>query len=48
VKRIGVSALKILGVEGGLVGLIGPLIGLAIVAFALKQRPKPSFGALAP
>lgn len=32
-----------MGVEGGLVGLIGPVIGLAIVAFAFKQQPKPNF-----
>jgi membrane protease YdiL (CAAX protease family) len=32
-----------MGVEGGLIGLIGPLAGLAIVAFAFKQQPKPSF-----
>jgi membrane protease YdiL (CAAX protease family) len=34
-----------MGVEGGLVGLIGPAIGIAIVAFAFKQQPKPSFAA---
>ena len=34
-----------MGIEGGLVGLIGPLTGLAIVAFAFKQQPKPSFAA---
>ncbi len=34
-----------MGVEGGLIGLIGPAIGLAIVAFAFKQQPKPSFAA---
>lgn len=34
-----------MGVEGGLVGLIGPAIGLAIVAFAFKQQPKPNFSA---
>lgn len=32
-----------MGVEGGLVGLIGPAIGLAIVAFAFQQQPKPNF-----
>lgn len=32
-----------MGVEGGLIGLIGPAIGLAIVAFAFKQQPKPNF-----
>lgn len=32
-----------LGVEGGLVGLIGPVLGLAIVAFAFRQQPPPSF-----
>lgn len=32
-----------MGVEGGLVGLIGPVIGFAIVALAFKQRPKPNF-----
>lgn len=32
-----------MGVEGGLIGLIGPAIGLAIVALAFKQQPKPSF-----
>jgi uncharacterized protein len=36
-----------LGVEGGLIGLIGPAIGLAIVAFAFKQQPKPNFTARA-
>lgn len=35
-----------MGVEGGLVGLIGPVIGLAIVAFAFKQQPKPSFASV--
>lgn len=34
-----------MGVEGGLVGLIGPLLGLAIIAFAFKQQPKPNFAA---
>jgi|GEM_PF-5084293 len=34
-----------MGVEGGLVGLIGPVIGLAIVAFAFKQQPQPNFAA---
>jgi CAAX protease family protein len=32
-----------MGVEGGLAGLIGPLIGVAIVMFAFKQQPKPDF-----
>jgi membrane protease YdiL (CAAX protease family) len=32
-----------MGVEGGLAGLIGPLIGIAIVMFAFKQQPKPDF-----
>ena len=32
-----------MGVEGGLVGWIGPVIGLAIMAFAFKQQPKPNF-----
>ena len=32
-----------MGVEGGLAGLIGPAIGIAIVAFAFKQQPKPDF-----
>jgi hypothetical protein len=36
-----------MGVEGGLVGLIGPALGLAIVAFAFKQQPTPSFAAKA-
>lgn len=34
-----------MGVEGGLIGLIGPAIGLAIVALAFKQQPKPNFSA---
>jgi hypothetical protein len=34
-----------MGVEGGLVGLIGPALGLGIVAFAFKQQPKPPFAA---
>jgi membrane protease YdiL (CAAX protease family) len=36
-----------MGVEGGLVGLIGPLAGIAIVALAIKQQPKPDFQAKA-
>ncbi|MBI3438828.1 MAG: CPBP family intramembrane metalloprotease [Proteobacteria bacterium] len=32
-----------MGVEGGLAGLIGPAIGIAIVAFAFKQQPQPDF-----
>lgn len=36
-----------MGVEGGLVGLIGPAIGLAVVAFAFKQQPKPALAASA-
>lgn len=32
-----------MGVEGGLVGLIGPAIGIAIVALFVKQQPKPDF-----
>jgi len=32
-----------MGVEGGLAGLIGPAIGIAVVAFAFKQQPKPDF-----
>jgi len=36
-----------MGVEGGLAGLIGPTLGLAIVAFAIKQQPKPDFVAAA-
>lgn len=35
-----------MGVEGGLVGLIGPLLGLAIIAFAFKRQPKPNFAAV--
>lgn len=36
-----------MGVEGGLAGLIGPALGIAIVALAFKQQPKPSFAARA-
>jgi membrane protease YdiL (CAAX protease family) len=36
-----------MGIEGGLVGLVGPAIGLAIVWFAFKQQPKPAFVAAA-
>jgi membrane protease YdiL (CAAX protease family) len=32
-----------MGVEGGLAGLVGPLMGIAIVAFAFKQQSKPDF-----
>jgi hypothetical protein len=32
-----------MGVEGGLAGLIGPLVGIAMVAIAFKQQPKPAF-----
>lgn len=32
-----------LGVEGGLVGLIGPLAGIATVALTIRQQPKPNF-----
>lgn len=32
-----------MGVEGGLVGLIGPAVGIVIVALATKQQPKPIF-----
>lgn len=35
-----------LGIEGGLVGLMGPAAGLAIVAFAFEQQPKPDFSSL--
>lgn len=34
-----------LGVEGGLVGLIGPLAGIVLVAILFKQQPKPNFSA---
>lgn len=34
-----------MGIEGGLAGLIGPALGLAIVAFTFKQQPKPAFAA---
>lgn len=33
-----------MGIEGGLVGLIGPAVGIAIVALATKRQPKPNFG----
>lgn len=36
-----------MGVEGGLVGLIGPAAGILIVAYAIKQQPKPNFQAAA-
>jgi uncharacterized protein len=32
-----------MGVEGGLAGLIGPLIGIGIVMLAFKPQPKPDF-----
>jgi membrane protease YdiL (CAAX protease family) len=32
-----------MGVEGGLAGLIGPAIGLGLVAFLVPQQPKPDF-----
>lgn len=32
-----------MGVEGGLAGLIGPLIGIGVVALLFKQQPKPDF-----
>jgi len=32
-----------MGVEGGLAGLIGPAIGIVIVAILFKQQPKPDF-----
>lgn len=34
-----------MGVEGGLIGLIGPALGIAAVALLVKQRPKPDFSA---
>jgi hypothetical protein len=37
-----------MGVEGGLVGLIGPAAGIAIVAFLFKQQPKPDFSRVDP
>jgi membrane protease YdiL (CAAX protease family) len=36
-----------MGVEGGLVGLIGPALGIAAVALLVKQAPKPDFSARA-
>ena len=36
-----------MGVEGGLAGLIGPLIGFAIVAVLFKQQPRPDFSRVA-
>lgn len=33
-----------MGVEGGLVGLVGPALGIAIVALTMKRQPKPAFG----
>jgi hypothetical protein len=35
-----------MGVEGGLVGLIGPAVGIAVVAFLFKQQPKPNFASV--
>jgi hypothetical protein len=32
-----------MGVEGRLVGLIGPAVGIVIVGLAIKQQPKPDF-----
>lgn len=32
-----------MGVEGGLAGLIGPAIGIVVVAFLFKRQPKPDF-----
>jgi uncharacterized protein len=32
-----------LGIEGGLAGLIGPALGIALVALAVKQQPMPRF-----
>ncbi|MBL8548428.1 MAG: CPBP family intramembrane metalloprotease [Hyphomonadaceae bacterium] len=32
-----------MGVEGGLVGLIGPAVGIVLVALLVKQQPKPDF-----
>lgn len=32
-----------MGVEGGLIGLIGPTLGIVIVALLFKQQPKPDF-----
>ena len=37
-----------MGVEGGLVGLIGPAAGIAIVALLFKQQPKPDFSRVDP
>ena len=36
-----------MGVEGGLIGLIGPALGIVIVALLFKQQPKPDFRAKA-
>lgn len=36
-----------MGVEGGLIGLIGPLVGIAVVALLFKQQPKPDFAPVA-
>jgi hypothetical protein len=32
-----------MGVEGGLAGLIGPALGIVLVALLFKQQPKPDF-----
>jgi membrane protease YdiL (CAAX protease family) len=32
-----------MGVEGGLAGLVGPALGIALVALLFKQQPKPDF-----
>lgn len=37
-----------MGVEGGLVGLIGPAAGIAIVVLLFKQQPKPNFSRVDP
>ncbi|MCX7360122.1 MAG: type II CAAX endopeptidase family protein [Alphaproteobacteria bacterium] len=34
-----------MGIEGGLAGLIGPLVGIAVIALTTRQQPKPNFGA---
>jgi len=36
-----------MGVEGGLVGLIGPALGIVVVMLFVKQRAKPDFSARA-
>jgi membrane protease YdiL (CAAX protease family) len=37
-----------MGVEGSLIGLIGPALGILFVALAVKPRPKPGFGSPMP